>query len=79
MFEVGKRYRFITLEHHEGSLAETTEYWSVKAVEGHLLHLYIPADTDSTFAKLSGPIEERSMVLNTMSAFFHGATPVKSK
>lgn len=79
MFEVGKRYRFTILERYEGSLAETSEYWHVKAVEGHLLHLHIPADTDSDFAKLSGPIEERSMILNTMSAFFHGATPMKSK
>ncbi|SFP62533.1 hypothetical protein [Tranquillimonas alkanivorans] len=76
MFEIGKKYEFCVLTATEDGLSETLSRWTVVDVEGTLLHLHVPADTDSPFAKLSGPSEERNMVLNTASSFFHSATLV---
>ena len=76
MFEVGKTYEITTLSGYENGLTENLQVWQVAAIEGTLLHLHVPADTDSPFAELSGPSPERNVVLNTASAFFHSATPV---
>jgi len=78
MFEVGKTYTIVTLSGYENGLTENSEVWQVAGIEGTLLHLHSPADADSPFAELSGPIPERNMVLNTASAFFHSATPEPS-
>lgn len=76
MFEVGKTYEFVTLSGYEDGLTESSEHWQVAAIEGTLLHLHVPADTDSPFVEFAGPSPERNMVLNTASAFFHSAKPV---
>jgi hypothetical protein len=76
MFETGKEYDFITLRAGEHGLEESQRRWMVKAIDGHLLHLHIPAMTEGPFVELSGPSHEQNMVLNTASAFFHSAIPV---
>ncbi|TGN61742.1 hypothetical protein E4L95_09255 [Paracoccus liaowanqingii] len=74
MFEVGKTYEIVILSAHEDGICETIQHWEVKAIEGTLLHLHVPADTTSEFAQLTGPTSEQNMVLNTASCFFHSAT-----
>lgn len=88
MFEVGKKYNFVTLSAEgENGPHETTATWTVTAIEGNLLHLHVPArevegvgivDAEGQALNEIAPINipERNMVLNTASAFFHSATPV---
>lgn len=79
MFEVGKMYEFVTLSGYEDGLTENSEHWQVAAIDGTLLHLHVPADTDSPFVEFAGPSPERNMVLNTASCFFHSAKPVEKE
>lgn len=89
MFEVGKEYEFCNLMVGEDGLCEVKSRWTVTAVDGHLLHLHVPAsegltiniklaDADEELGEkfVGGPTPERNMVLNTASAFFHSASPV---
>lgn len=89
MFEVGKEYNFVTLSvEDENGPYNSTEKWSVAAIEGNLLHLHVPAHdgmegfqimNDAGEPLNDNPpvrIPEKNMVLNTMSAFFHSAAPV---
>lgn len=85
MFEVGKEYNFVTISAGEDGLVESSRAWTVAAVDGHLLHLQIPAqdegldiylnDDDNPLAQIPA-MPEQNMVLNTASAFFHSASPV---
>ena len=88
MFEVGKKYEFVTLSvEDENGPYNSTETWIVAEIEGNLLHLHMPArevegvgivgaegEALNEIAPINIP--ERNMVLNTASAFFHSATPV---
>ena len=76
MFEAGKMYRVVTLDAGEHGPEQCQTMWTVAKVEGTLVHLHMPADTDSKFAEFAGPTPERNMILNTASACFHSATPV---
>ncbi len=76
MFEVGKKYRFITVDAGEHGPEQSQEVWTVAKIVGTLAHLHMPADNDSKFAEFSGPTPERNMILNTASVCFHSATPV---
>jgi hypothetical protein len=77
MFEVGKTYEIVTLTAGENGLEESQRIWMVKAIDGHLLHLHVPAsDGKKPWSEFLEPMPEQNMVLNTASAFFHSATPV---
>ena len=89
MFEVGTTYNFVTISVEDDSGPyDSSEKWTVTAVEGNLLHLHVPAREGVTVIQIvndAGAVEnelpgvdtpERNMVLNTASAFFHSATPV---
>ncbi|MEY8827667.1 hypothetical protein AB9K34_04490 [Sedimentitalea sp. XS_ASV28] len=76
MFEPGKEYNFVTLESAEDGPEQSESLWTVVAVEGNLLHLQVEATTGGEFEMFAKPSEERNMVLNTASQFFHSATPV---
>jgi hypothetical protein len=89
MFEVGKKYEFVTLSvEDEHGPYNSTETWIVAEIEGNLLHLHMPAQEGVGGLRIQDAagevlndipamdIPERNMVLNTASAFFHSATPV---
>lgn len=80
MFEVGTTYEIVTLITGENGLEESQRIWTVKAIDGHLLHLHVPAsdDDEAPASEFLDPMPEQNMVLNTASAFFHSATPVKA-
>lgn len=89
MFEVGKKYEFVTLSvEDENGPYNSIETWIVAEIEGSLLHLHMPAYEGGGGVQIQNDagevlnehphidIPERNMVLNTASAFFHSATPV---
>lgn len=78
MFEVGKEYEFVTLQATEDGLCEYSQQWTVKAIDGAVLHLNIPGKDDSESAayRFLGPTVEQNLILNTASCFFHSARPV---
>jgi hypothetical protein len=78
MFEVGKRYSFVTVEGYDGGLAESTQQWNVAAIEGTLLYLHDPAITEGATVAFVGSSKEQNMTLNTASCFFHSAQLVES-
>lgn len=79
MFEVGKRYEIYTLSSTEDGLCEHPSRWTVKAVEGTLLHLHNPAQTEGAWVEYLGEMPEENLVLNTASAFFHSARLVEGE
>lgn len=79
MFEVGKQYEIYTLSATEDGLCEHPRTWTVVAVEGTLLHLHQPAETEGDLVEFLGETPEENLVLNTASAFFHSARLVEGE
>ncbi len=92
MFEVGKKYKFVTLSvEDENGAYNSTQTWIVADIDGNLLHLHMPAQEGVGGIQIvndAGAVEseipnmgvpEKNMVLNTLSAFFHSATPISDE